>query len=54
MDLPSKVKGLKLFHDAGLSDQDMKLVLTGDNFEKEDEVYKQMKKGLSNYIAGSG
>ena len=29
MDLPSKVKGLKLLHDASLSNQDMKLVLTG-------------------------
>ena len=29
MNLPSKVKGLKLLHDARLSNQDMKLVLTG-------------------------
>ena len=51
MDQPSKVKGLKLLHDAGLSDQDMKLMLTGINFEQETEVCKQAKKGLSKYMA---
>ena len=40
MDLPPKVKGLKLLHDAGLSVQDLKLV--------------QAKKGLAKYIAGRG
>ena len=33
MYLPPKVKGLKQLHDAGLSDQDVKLVLTGVNFK---------------------
>ena len=54
MDLPLKVKGLKLLHNAGLSDQDMKLVLTEINFEEEAEVYKQAKKGLAKYMAGHG
>ena len=44
--------GLKLLHNAGLSDQDMKLVLTGVNFEEETEVYKKAKKGLAKYMAG--
>ena len=47
MDLPPKVKGLKLLHDAGLSNQDLKLMLTRINFEKKDKVYKQARKGLS-------
>ena len=47
MDLPPKVKGLKLLHDAGMSNQDLKLMLTRINFEKKDKVYKQARKGLS-------
>ena len=43
MDLPLKVKGLKLLQDAGLSNQDMKLVLTRINFEKKVKVYKQTR-----------
>ena len=38
MDLPTKVKGLKLLHDAGLTEQDMKLVLTEIDFKKKEEV----------------
>ena len=41
-------------HDPGLSDQDMKLVLTGVNFKEEAKVYKQPKKGLAKDIAGRG
>ena len=50
MDLPPKVKGLKLLHNVGLSEQDMKLVSTKINFKKKEEVYKQAKKGLSKYL----
>ena len=50
MDLPTKVKGLKLLHDAGLTEQDMKLVLTEIDFEKEEEVYKDAKMGLAKYM----
>ena len=50
MDLPPKVKGLKLLDDAGISDQDVKLVLTEVDFTKKDEVYKQAKKGLAKYM----
>ena len=34
MDLPTKVKALKLLHDAGLSEQNIKLVLTEVGFDK--------------------
>ena len=50
MDLPTKVKGLKLLHDAGLTEQDMKLVLTEIDFKKEEEVYKDAKMGLAKYM----
>ena len=40
MELPSKVKGLKLLDDAGLTEQDMKLVLTEIDFAVNEEVYK--------------
>ena len=50
MDLPTKVKGLKLLHDAGLTEQDMKLVLTEIDFNQAEEVYKQAKVGLSKYL----
>ena len=50
MDLPTKVKGLKLLHDAGLTEQDMKLVLTEVDFNEAEEVYKQAKVGLSKYL----
>ena len=53
MYLPSKVNSLKLLNEAGLLDQDMKLLLPGVNFEKEDKVDKQAQKGLSKYIARS-
>ena len=43
MNLPLKVNGLKLLHDTGLSNQDMKLVLTRINFEKKVKVYKQTR-----------
>ena len=55
MDLPPKVKGLKLLDDAGLSEQDTKLVLTEIDFNEKDEVYKKAKKGLAKYMKeGSG
>ena len=50
MDLPTKVKGLKLLHDAGLSEQDMKLVLTEVDFNEEEQVYRQAKLGLAKYL----
>ena len=50
MDLPSKVKGLKLLNDAGISEQDMKLVLTEIDFSEKDEVYKAARKGLAKYM----
>ena len=54
INLPPKMKGLKLLHGSCLSDLDMKLVLTEVNFEEEAEVYNQAKKGLAKYIAGRG
>ena len=54
MDLPSKVKGLKLLDDAGLSGPDVKLVLTEIDFSQKDEVYKQAKKGLAKYMREGG
>merc|ERR1719397_425483 len=55
MDLPPKVKGLKLLDDAGLSEQDTKLVLTEIDFNEKEEVYKKAKKGLAKYMKeGSG
>ena len=50
MDLPTKVKGLKLLHDTGLTEQDMKLVLTEVDFNKEEQVDKQVKVGLAKYL----
>ena len=50
MDLPTKVKGLKLLDDAGLSEQDTNLVLSEIDFSKTTEVYKQAKTGLVKYI----
>ena len=41
-DLPSAFKGLKLLDDAQLSDTDAKLVLTGMDFSKPEEVYKKV------------
>ena len=54
MDLPSKVKGLTLQDDAGLTDQDVKLVLMEIYFSQKDEVYKQAKKGLAKYMREGG
>ena len=54
MDLPSKVKGLKLLDEVGLTDQDVKLVLTEIGFSQKDEVYKQAKKGLAKYMREGG
>ena len=50
MDLPPKVKGLKLLDDAGLSEQDTKLVLTEIDFNQKEEVYKKAKQGLVKYM----
>ena len=50
MDLPPKVEGLKLLDDANLSEQDRKLVLTGVDFDKEDQVYKAVKAGILKFI----
>ena len=54
MELPTKFKGLKLLNDAGLSDQDIKLVLTEANFNKEEEVYSAAKIGPAKYINSEG
>ena len=54
MDLPTKVKGLKLLDDANLSAQDMRLVLTGVDFDKEDQVYRAARAGLQKFIKDSG
>ena len=54
MELPTKVKGLKLLNDAGLTDQDMKLVLTEVNFIDEEEVSKAAKMGLAEYVNSEG
>ena len=54
MELPTKVKELKLLANAGLSDQDMKLVLTEVDFNKEEEVYSKAKLGLTKYINSEG
>ena len=50
MDLPTKVNGVKLLDDAGLSEQDTNLVLSEIDFRKTSEVYKQAKTGLVKYI----
>ena len=50
MDLPDKVKGLKLLDDTGLSEQDSNLVLSEMDFSKKDGIYKQAKVGLVKYI----
>ena len=50
MELPPKVKGLKLLEDAGLSEQDVKLVLTEINFTEGAEVYNKAKRGLTKYM----
>merc|ERR1719319_2037755 len=51
MDLPAKVKGLKLLRDAGLTEQDRKLVLTEVNFDQEEDVYRQARVGIYKYLA---
>ena len=53
MDLPTKVMGLKLLHNVGLSEQDMKLVLSNADFTQKEEVYKAAKLGLAKYKSGS-
>jgi hypothetical protein len=50
MALPEKVKGLKLLDDAGLTDNDTKLVLSDMDFKNEEETYKQAKAGLAKYM----
>ena len=50
MKLPTKVKGSRLLNDAGLTEQDMKLVLTEVKFDDEEEVYSAAKMGLAKYI----
>ena len=50
MDLPTKVNGLKLLHDTGLTEQDMKLVFTKVDFTKKDKVNKQAKMELAKYL----
>ena len=54
MDLPTKVKGMKLLYDAGLTDHDRKLVLTEVNFNQEEEVYKQTRSGIAKYLTDGG
>merc|ERR1719319_2053930 len=54
MDLPAKVKGLKLLRDAGLTEQDRKLVLTEENFDQEEDVYRQARVGIYKYLADGG
>merc|ERR1719319_928977 len=54
MDLPAKVKGLKLLRDAGLTEQDRKLVLTEVNFDQEEDVYRQARVGIYKYLADGG
>ena len=54
MELPTKVKGLKLLNDAGFKDVEMKLVLTEVNFNNKEEVYKAAKMGLAKYINSEG
>ena len=49
MELPGKVKAMKLLHNSGLTANDKKLVLSGMDFSKKDEVYKQAKTGLAKY-----
>ena len=49
MELPGKVKAMKLLHNSGLTANDKKLVLSGMDFSKKDEVYKQAKIGLVKY-----
>ena len=50
MDLPPKVQGLKFLDDADLSEQDWKLVLTGVDFDKEDQVYKAVKVAILKFM----
>ena len=50
MELTTKVKRLKLLNNAGITYQDMKLVLTEVDFNKEEEVYGAAKMGLAKYI----
>merc|ERR1719319_874330 len=54
MDLPAKVKGLKLLRDVGLTEQDRKLVLTEVNFDQEEDVYRQARVGIYKYLADGG
>ena len=50
MALPEKVKGLKLLDDAGLTENDTKLVLSDMDFKTEEMIYKQAKIGLAKYM----
>ena len=41
---------MKLLYNAGLTEQDMKLVLTEIDFKEKHNVYKQAKIGLTKYL----
>ena len=50
MELTTKVKGLKVLNDAGLTEQDMKRVLTEVKLDDKEEFYSAAKTGLAKYI----
>jgi hypothetical protein len=55
MELPTTVLGLKLLHDAGLTINDKKLVMSEIDFKKKETIYKNAKAGLAKYLTdGTG
>ena len=44
--------GLKLIHDASLTDSQRHLVLVKIDFENKQQVYEKAKLGLNKYLAG--
>ena len=52
MEMSQTILGLKLIHDAGLTDSQRNLVLVEIDFDKKDDVYEKAKLGLNKYLAG--
>ena len=52
MEMSQTILGLKLIHDAGLTDSQRNLVLVEIDFDKKEDVYVKAKLGLNKYLAG--
>ena len=48
--LPNKVLAVQLIDAAKLSEKEIQIVLTGVNYEEEDEMYEQSKRALRKFF----